>query len=204
MASGNGISGLLNFKIFWGSMPPDPPKYWRLRRASGLPHRTQISSYGYAMWSQLITVPPMDLEQPLHDSYDVVTSRNSRFFWDLRRCRIKSSKTSATTTNTMPTRSAITTVELTDPPLVALSGALPLSVLSTEFCVGIALKGTCSEDWVRTASEGTRAEDWVGVAGENTGTQTWMKIYTPTRFVSVCGRTRLLCQSRAIVKHNAQ
>ena len=24
MASGNGISGLLNFKIFWGSMPPVP------------------------------------------------------------------------------------------------------------------------------------------------------------------------------------
>ena len=24
MASGNGISGLLNFNIFWGSMPPDP------------------------------------------------------------------------------------------------------------------------------------------------------------------------------------
>ena len=37
MASGNGISGLLNFKLFSGSMPPDPPRDWRHRRASGLP-----------------------------------------------------------------------------------------------------------------------------------------------------------------------
>ena len=37
MASGNCISGLLNFKVFWGSMPPDPPRDWRHRRASGLP-----------------------------------------------------------------------------------------------------------------------------------------------------------------------
>ena len=49
MASGNGISGLLNFKIFGGggSMPPDPPRDWRLRRASGLPPHTNF--YGYAM-----------------------------------------------------------------------------------------------------------------------------------------------------------
>ena len=47
MASGNGISGLLSFKIFWGSMPPDPPRDWRLQRSSGLPPRTQISSYGH-------------------------------------------------------------------------------------------------------------------------------------------------------------
>ena len=36
MASGNGISGFLNFKIFWGTMPPDPPRDWRHRRASDL------------------------------------------------------------------------------------------------------------------------------------------------------------------------
>ena len=52
MASGNGISGLLNFKIFWGSMPPDPARDWRHRRASGLPPPppppcTQISRYGH-------------------------------------------------------------------------------------------------------------------------------------------------------------
>ena len=47
MASRNGISGLLNFKIFCGSMPPDPPRDWRLRSASGLPPRTQISGYGH-------------------------------------------------------------------------------------------------------------------------------------------------------------
>ena len=28
-------------------MPPDPPRDWRHRRASGLPPRTQISSYGH-------------------------------------------------------------------------------------------------------------------------------------------------------------
>ena len=49
MASRNGISGLLNFKIFWGTMPPDPPRDWRHRRASGLPPRTQICSYGHAI-----------------------------------------------------------------------------------------------------------------------------------------------------------
>ena len=43
----NGISRLLNLKHFWGSMPPDPPSDWRLRRASCLPPRTQISSYGH-------------------------------------------------------------------------------------------------------------------------------------------------------------
>ena len=47
MASGNGISGLLNFKIFLGTRPPGPPRDWRLRRTSGLPPRTQISSYGH-------------------------------------------------------------------------------------------------------------------------------------------------------------
>ena len=47
MASGNVISGLRNFKIFRGSMPPDTPRDWRHQRASGLPPRTQISSYGH-------------------------------------------------------------------------------------------------------------------------------------------------------------
>ena len=47
MASGNGISGLLSFKILWGSMPPNPSRDWRLQRAPGLPPRTQISSYGH-------------------------------------------------------------------------------------------------------------------------------------------------------------
>ena len=53
MASWNGISGLLNFKIFWGSMTPDPPRDWRHRRASGLPPCTQISSYGHELWVSL-------------------------------------------------------------------------------------------------------------------------------------------------------
>ena len=48
MASGNGISGLLNFKFSGGA---DPPRDWRLRDASGLPPRTQISSYGHEEWS---------------------------------------------------------------------------------------------------------------------------------------------------------
>ena len=47
MASGNGISGLLNFKIFWGGMPPDPPRDWRRRRASGLPSPPAHKFYSY-------------------------------------------------------------------------------------------------------------------------------------------------------------
>ena len=37
-----------NLKIFWGSMPPDPPRHWCLRHASGLPPCTQISTYSHA------------------------------------------------------------------------------------------------------------------------------------------------------------
>ena len=42
MASGNGISGLLHFKHFWGSMPPDLPSDSRLRRSFCLPPQTQL------------------------------------------------------------------------------------------------------------------------------------------------------------------
>ena len=48
MACGNGISGLLNFKHFWRSMPPGPPSDSRLGRSSSLPPHTQMSSYGHA------------------------------------------------------------------------------------------------------------------------------------------------------------
>ena len=50
MASGNGISGLLNFKVFWGNMPPDPPRDWRQRRASGLPP-SPANFYPILVWS---------------------------------------------------------------------------------------------------------------------------------------------------------
>ena len=56
MASGNGISGLLNFKMFWGSMPPDRPRDWCHRRASGLPPHTQISSYGHVAAMNLVAL----------------------------------------------------------------------------------------------------------------------------------------------------
>ena len=59
MASGNGISVLLNFKNFRGRMPPDPPSDWRLRRASPLPPRTQISSYGHAVYLVWVLFPGM-------------------------------------------------------------------------------------------------------------------------------------------------
>ena len=63
MASGNGISGLLNFKIFGGSMPPDPPRDWRLRRAPGLPPRTQISSYGHDSEDWHLSLFPLTLSK---------------------------------------------------------------------------------------------------------------------------------------------
>ena len=47
LASENGISGLLNFNTFWGSMPPDPPSDLHLRRSFSLPPHTQISSCGH-------------------------------------------------------------------------------------------------------------------------------------------------------------
>ena len=51
MPSGIGISGLLNFNNFRGSMPPDPPSDWCLRRASCLPPHTLTSSYGHVVSS---------------------------------------------------------------------------------------------------------------------------------------------------------
>ena len=42
----NGISERLDFEIFWGSMPPDPPKSSRLRRFRKLPRLTEKSGYG--------------------------------------------------------------------------------------------------------------------------------------------------------------
>ena len=47
MASGNGISGLLNFKIFWGACPQTPLETGVTGAPLACPPRTQISSYGH-------------------------------------------------------------------------------------------------------------------------------------------------------------
>ena len=79
MTSGNGISGLLNFKIFWGSMPPDPPRDWRLQHASGLspppPPPTQISSYSYGMWLHYECLKDQYLLLLLSAKYDKIVTK---------------------------------------------------------------------------------------------------------------------------------
>ena len=48
--AGNGISETLNFNLFWGSMPPDPPRGERLRRSkySLRAHTFKITCYAPA------------------------------------------------------------------------------------------------------------------------------------------------------------
>ncbi len=45
---GDGISETLNFQIFWGSMPPDPPsskRLWRLQKISCRAYISKIARY---------------------------------------------------------------------------------------------------------------------------------------------------------------
>ena len=43
--AGNSISKPLDFKLFWGSMPPDPPSGSRLRRSRAPPARVPPHLY---------------------------------------------------------------------------------------------------------------------------------------------------------------
>ena len=60
---GDGISKTLNFKIFWGSMPPDPPSCKRLRRLGKIYSRSYIFKIP-------LYAPVKDVEKALQESID--------------------------------------------------------------------------------------------------------------------------------------
>ena len=53
--AGNWISELLNFKIFWGSMPPDPPR--KGHSCTELNSHSRLLLYGQTPTSNLIESP---------------------------------------------------------------------------------------------------------------------------------------------------